>query len=296
MAENIDWRWLFWLMSILSMAIQLVALVILRETHTPTVLGRKAKKLRKDTGNTNLHTAYDTKDRKLSSVLKTNFERPFVMLATQPIMQVLSLWMTYVFGMLYLVITSFSALWTTTYHESVGIGGLNYISLGIGFTLSITLCTFTADRIYLHLKARNNGQAQPEYRLPLMIPGALLLPIGLFWYGWSAEARIHWIMPNIGAAIAGAGIIMSILCIQAATIEIYTRYAGTAISASNFLRSIAGYGFPLFAPTMYTRLGYGWGNTTLGLIAIVIGVPAPLLLWKYGPYLRGKSKYAVGGY
>jgi hypothetical protein len=58
---------------------------------------------------------------------------------------------------------------------------------------------------------------------------------------------------------------------------------------------LAGFGFPLFAPAMFKALGYGWGNSVLGLIGIALGVPAPILLWKFGPGLRAKSQFAAGG-
>ena len=74
----------------------------------------------------------------------------------------------------------------------------------------------------------------------------------------------------------------------------YTRYAASAIAAATVLRSLAGFGFPLFAPYMYDKLKYGWGNSLLGFIAIGLGVPAPFLLWVYGEKLRMKSKYAAG--
>jgi len=48
----------------------------------------------------------------------------------------------------------------------------------------------------------------------------------------------------------------------------------TALAAVSFLRSLAGFGFPLFAPTMYNKLGYGKGDSILAAIAIVIGCPA----------------------
>jgi hypothetical protein len=47
-----------------------------------------------------------------------------------------------------------------------------------------------------------------------------------------------------------------------------------ALAAVAFLRSLAGFGFPLFAPTMYNALGYGKGDTVLASVAIVIGCPA----------------------
>jgi hypothetical protein len=41
-------------------------------------------------------------------------------------------------------------------------------------------------------------------------------------------------------------------------------------------------------------LGYGWGNSLLGFLAIAIGVPAPFLFWFYGERLRARSQFAAG--
>jgi hypothetical protein len=86
----------------------------------------------------------------------------------------------------------------------------------------------------------------------------------------------------------------------------------TALAAATFLRSLAGFGFPLFAPTMYNALGYGKGNTILAAAAIALGCPAcvnsvyilcriydnsgpvlrPWLLWFYGERIRNASRFA----
>ena len=50
-------------------------------------------------------------------------------------------------------------------------------------------------------------EAPPELRLEALIPAAFAIPIGFFWYGWSADKHIHWIMPIIGLGIIGLGMI-----------------------------------------------------------------------------------------
>ena len=72
-------------------------------------------------------------------------------------------------GLIYLVLSTFPGLWTNAYHESIGIGGLNYISLGLGFFLGAQSCVLFQDKLYRHLKARNNGVGKPEFRVPLMV-------------------------------------------------------------------------------------------------------------------------------
>lgn len=99
-------------------------------------------------------------------------------------------------------------------------------------------------------------------------------------------------MPNIGAALFAAGTIASFQCTQTYIVDTYSTYAASAVASVTVLRSLAGFGFPLFARSMYNALGLGWGNSVLGFVAIAIGVPAPFILWRYGESLRAKSKFA----
>lgn len=149
-------------------------------------------------------------------------------------------------------------------------------------------------QIYKALQAYYSHPGRPEFRIPLMLPGGLLVPIGLFLYGWSAHFHTHWIVPNIGAAIFAIGLIISFQCAQVYVVDAYTRYAASATSAAAFVRTIAGFGFPLFAPSLYKALGLGWGNSVLGFASLGLGIVAPILLWFYGKWLRGKSQYCAG--
>lgn len=292
--ENTSWRWAFWATTIADGLIQFCGLFLLQETYPPVLLQRKKMALIKSTGNEKLHTEYDRPDRTIGKTLRVSLSRPFIMLFTQVIVQVLALYMAFLYGMMYLMLSTFPRLWTVEYGQSVGKGGLNYISLGVGFFLGAQVCAPLQDRIYRRLKKRANGVGRPEFRVPLMVPGACLVPIGLFWYGWSAQAHTHWIVPNIGAAIFAAGTIIGFQCTQTYVVDAYTRYAASAVGAATVLRSCAGFGFPLFAPYMFEKLGYGWGCSLLAFISIALGAPGPFLLWKYGQAMRERSTFAAG--
>ncbi|OHX00385.1 major facilitator superfamily transporter [Colletotrichum incanum] len=295
--QSTTWRWIFYSTTILTAVIQSIGFFVLQETFAPVLLTRRKKRLIKETGNTALHTDFDHPDRTIARTLGIAFTRPFRLLGTQPLVQCLALYMMYLYGLMYLVLSIFPALWTGEYGESVGISGLNYISLGLGFFLGAQTCAPLQDRIYAALKRRyvpDGGPGRPEFRVPMMIPGALLVPTGLLIYGWTAQHHTHWIGPNIGAVLFSAGVIIGFQCIQGFLVDTYTKYAASAVAAATVLRSLAGFGFPLFAPSLYQKLDYGWGNTLLALLGVAIGWPGPLLLWKFGPRLRKKSQYAAG--
>lgn len=292
--QNTTWRWAFYAVSIADAVIQLSGLFLLRESYAPKLLHAKANKLRKETGNRDWHTEYEHSNRSFANIMKRSLIRPFKLLGTQHIIQVLAIYMAYLYGLMYLVLSTFPVLWTELYHESIGIGGLNYISLALGFFLGTQICAPLNDRIYRGLKHRNDGTGKPEFRVPLMVPGSILVPSGLFLYGWSAQYHLHWVIPNIGVAIFGAGAIVGFQCIQTYIIDSYQTFAASALAAATVLRSCAGFGFPLFAPYVYGALDYGWGNSLLGFVAIGIGLPAPVLLWIFGKRLREKSPFAAG--
>lgn len=295
-AQCTSWRWVFWSTTIACGLIQAAGLVYLRETYAPVLLQRKKRRLAKETGNDALRTEFDRPDRTMKQVLGTALTRPFRMLATQLIVQILALYMMYLYGTIYLLFSTFPSLFGKQYGETPGIQGLNYISIGIGFFLGTQVCAPLQDRIYAALKRRyvpDGGPGRPEFRVPLMVPGAILVPVGLFIYAWTAEAKTHWIGPNIGALIFACGAIIGFQCVQGYLVDTYTRFAASAVGAATVLRSLAGFGFPLFAPAMYSALGYGKGGTILAVAAIVIGWPAPILLWFFGDKWRAKSKFTT---
>lgn len=233
--------------------------------------------------------------RTVGQLYRNALVRPLQLLRTQPIVQILAVFYAYLYGLMYLVLSTFSSLWRIQYHESVAISGLHYVALGSGYMLGSQICGFLADRIYRTLQKRNaNGAGRPEFRVVLMLPASIAVPAGLFWYGWAAQTRCFWLIPDLGIALFAGGAMISFQCTTAYLYEAFTLYAASATAAVYILRGFTGFGFPLFGPRMFEVLGYGWGGSLLGFVGIILGIPAPIILWMYGQRLRGMSDYAVG--
>ncbi|OCH91714.1 MFS polyamine transporter [Obba rivulosa] len=296
-AQKSTWRWCFWATSIVDAFIQGLGVLFLKETFAPVLLERKAERIRQSMDPEkgkyrDVRTPYDNADRTWQSIMKKALIRPFALFVREPIVQALGMYMAFVYGLLYLFLTSLPDIFTNVYHEEIGIAGLNYFALGIGLTGASQVNARMLDRIYSYYSKKNGGVGRPEFRLPSMIPGTIFLPIGLFLTGWTSRSSIHWIVPDIGIAFVGAGTILNFQSIQTYVIDTFTLHAASALAAVTFFRSLAGFGFPLFAPAMYNALGYGKGDSILGVVAIVVGCPAPWLLWVYGERLRQASRYA----
>ncbi|EIT80022.1 synaptic vesicle transporter SVOP [Aspergillus oryzae 100-8] len=255
--QYVSWRWCFYVISIAIVTIQIIGLILIRETYGPVLLKRKAARLRKSTQNPDLHTEHD----RTSTHLNTNLIRPFCLLTTQPITQVLSPYLAYLNGLLYLMVVTFHDVWAGIYQESVSIGSLNYLSMTVGLAIAAQFGVRFADKIYQRLRAKNNGQEKPEFRLPMLCAIAVVVPIGLFWYGWRARTSIHWIMPDIGAAIYSGATVLQLVCVQGYLIDTYQVYAASAMASVMVLRNLLGFGLPLLAPSLYGNLGFAWGNT-----------------------------------
>ncbi|KAI1647091.1 MFS general substrate transporter [Daldinia loculata] len=288
-SQSIGWRWTFWILSIYDGLLVIIAFFVFSETYEVILLNRRAAKLRNSTGRP-YYTATQAASETLRSRLSVSLTRPLRLLITQPILQVVAIFLAYNFGMLYLVLSTFATLWIERYGQSETQSGLNYIALVIGYTIAAQAGGRVMDRLWAYLKSKAGNDTAPEYRVPLMIPGAVLIPLGLLIYGWTAERHLPWIVPDVGIAILGCGIINNTQSMQAYVMDAYRQYVASASAASQFLRSIAGFAFPIFAPAMYQNLGYGWGNSVLALTFVVIGWPAPFLLWTYGAKLRAMGK------
>ena len=179
-------------------------LLFMRETYATTILEQRASRLRKETGNLELRSRMGSK---LSpkELFVQSIIRPAKMLIFSPIVLLLSTFTAIAYGYLYLLFTTFPIVFKEQYAFSNGIVGLAYIGIGIGLTTGVVIFGITSDR--LMKKKSVQGGMKPEYRLPTMMYGAPCIPIGLFWYGWSAKADTHWIVPIIGTLFVGIGVI-----------------------------------------------------------------------------------------
>lgn len=296
LSEAEGWRWNFWLLAIASGFITIIMLFVMKESYAPVLLQRKAKRLRKETGNPLLRSKLDIGLSK-SDFFKRGVVRPMRMFIFSPMVNIMAIYTALTYGYLYLQFTTMTEVFQGQYGFSTSLVGLSFLGLGVGSFIGVVIYSTTSDRYMLRKTAEADKLAQetgaektgmkPEYRLPLLPIGAISIPVGLFIYGWTAEKKIHWIVPIIGTGFVGIGNILVFFSIQTYLVDAFTIYAASALASNTIIRSIAGAVLPLAGLSLYDKLGYGWGNSLLAFIAILF-LPVSFGILKYGELLRIK--------
>ena len=182
----------------------LVAMIFMQETYAPLLLKRKAARLRKITGNVGPQAKSGENLSPLAH-LGRGLSRPLKLLVLSPLVLLLSIYVAFVFGLMFLCFSTYSEVFIEQYHFSVGVSGLTYLGQGIGMLVGLILFGALSDRILKARAAKHKGEMAPEERLPLMIYFAPIVPIGFFWYGWTAQKKVHWMAPIVGTSFIGLG-------------------------------------------------------------------------------------------
>lgn len=285
--ENAGWRWVFRVLVIFAGLLATIGTFFFEETYLPVLLKRKAARMRKESGNPNLKCLYEIADGEtVAGRFYVNLLRPLQLLLFHPMVLGLGIFMAFVYGFYYLMVVSFPSVWGEVYGFNLGITGLMYIPMGIGYGLGIPFWTFLINRDYRRRVANNGGVLKPEFRLPYLLASGILMPVALVWYGWLAQKHLHWMMPAVGTAIYSFGLIAVFQTIQNYLIDMSPMFAALSVGAASMFRLAFGFGFPLFGHALYERLNYGWGNTLCAFLAFGLGVPFPVFVMLKGEGLR----------
>lgn len=306
----LGWRWTEYLVSIMGLAAFILDLFFLEETYPPVILVGKAADLRRRTKNWGIHAKQEEIEVDFSELVQKNFSRPLRLLITEPIILLLSIYMSFIYGLLYLFLTAYPIVFMGIHGFNPGQAGLTFFGMICGQLLA-GASVIAQQPWYTRKLAANNGIPVPEWRLPNMMAGGIAFAIGVFWFGWcvhgavkqAAQTRvlttartgyradIHWAVPAASGIFTGFGLMSIFLQALNYLVDSYLMFAASAIAANTFLRSLAGAGFPLFARQMFNGMGIQWAATLLGCVAAVLA-PIPFIFYFYGDRIRAKSAYA----
>lgn len=290
-SETIGWRWVHWITFIPATLVVILMILVNPETNHQVLIRHKTERLRKELGRPELRSCYVSPDPDAvltrRRILANGLIRPLKMLCTSAIIFSVSLYIAFAYGCLYLLFNTIPIVFQGIYGWSIGITGLVYLALLVGYVVSLAIFSRLSDRTVVRMTEANGGVYEPEFRLPDCVYFALILPVSFFWYGWAADKGVHWAVPVVGVIPFGLAIVGIWMPTQAYIIDAYPSYAASGLAAFAVLRCTVAAFLPLAGPRMYDALGVGWGTSLLGFIAVAM-IPIPLLIYRYGKFLREK--------
>lgn len=203
----LGWRWTEYLTGIMGASALVLDFLFLQETYPPVVLIEKAAELRRRTRNWGIHAKQEEIEIDFQELIQKNFSRPVKILVTEPIVLLLSLYMAFIYGLLYLFMTAYPIVFQQIHGFNKGIGGLPYFGIIVGEVVA-GFCIILQQPWYNRKLNANNGIPIPEWRLPPVIVGGIAFAGGLFWFGWSGyKPSIHWIVPTLSGLLTGFGLL-----------------------------------------------------------------------------------------
>lgn len=285
-----DWRWAFYVHLWLA-ALTVPFLVTIPETHPPTVLMNKARRLRRLNPDKYGHvqSPAEAQGRNLADIYKVALLRPWQILLDL-ISFLVAIYMSVVYMLLYMLFTIYPIVFQQKRGWNAGVGELPLIGTVVGACIGgcIVLWGSHRDRI----RIQNGHTLKPEDRLGLAMMAGIMFPVAMFWFAWTANFNsIHWIVPTLAGMFLSTSILLIFVGYLNYLTDSYLMYTASAMAANTICRSACGAAAPLFTEQMFTSLGIGGGGSLIAGVATLLA-PIPFVFYKYGERIRVKSRFA----
>jgi MFS family permease len=272
--SHTTWRWIFYSHAIVSAVFVVIIFFFFKETRGSVLLSRKAQKLNKyyealeAAGHHGVFLLSEgSEDEKcirrirwkvksdeerasLLTMIQISVYRPFRMsihpfsgsqliaadmLVTEPVVFFFSLWVSFSWAVLYLQFSSVPLIFRTNHNFTTEQTGAVFTSMCVGVIL-ISIISIYQERVAAHFGFKS---AAAEGRLYFVCVESVLLPIGLFWFGWTSFPSVPWIVPAMAVGCSTMGIFSIYLATFNYLADTYHRYASSAIAAQSFCKFLS---------------------------------------------------------
>ncbi|KAF2476396.1 major facilitator superfamily transporter [Lindgomyces ingoldianus] len=290
-AEN--WRWSQWEIIWMAGPVFLLFFFFLPETQPSTILLHRAARLRKVSGNEKIRsqTEIDRRGISLGSIVIEAIVKPIEITIKDPAVFFVNVYTALTYGIYYSFFEVFPLVYPVMYGFNVGETGIVFVCIIVGCFIAMAIY-FSYLHFYVIPSILKSGLGPQEFWLRPSLLASIGPTVGLFIFGWTARASIHWIVSVIGITIYATSVYIIMQCIFTYVPMSYPQYAASLFAGNDFCRSLFAFGAVLFSRPMYINLGVGKGISLLGGLS-VMGIIGMWLLYFYGSRLRARSKFAV---
>ncbi|KXT10056.1 hypothetical protein AC579_9671 [Pseudocercospora musae] len=184
----LGWRWIFNVTAIFTLVIAVLTYPILMETYSPVLLARRAGRLRHMTRNWALRANSEEQETTMRDTLDRFLSRPAKMLVLEPILLLMSTYISVVFGLMYVFFLAYPTSFARERNWDATTAGLPLLSILFGTIPGGALIIFTVNT---KLSPDPKAGRPQENRLLLMMVGAICLPGGMFWFAGTSSPTMN---------------------------------------------------------------------------------------------------------
>ncbi|KAF2108420.1 major facilitator superfamily domain-containing protein [Lophiotrema nucula] len=269
----IGWRWMFWIAGMLA-GVCVALMWVLKETHGPTLLRNAERKIAMNTEKKRksaLSKALSSwRDQSISLNLRRAISNSITISSYAPSFAILfsSLVSN---GLGNIILSSLATVFQTAYAFSPAKAGLSYLGLAAGEAFGLAVSPPVARFLIKKLQPQvSNAEIYPQHTLPAMAIGGCVASLGLVLYGWTCKARLHWIIPILSLGLFNMGYMGFKWTTQMYLINAVPGFTGSGLGAHTVFHSVGGAFIPMPTFAMYSRIGYGWGNSVVALLHLIL--------------------------
>jgi DHA1 family multidrug resistance protein-like MFS transporter len=247
---NLNWRWTEWITLIISAFAFVIAFFLLPETYVPILLNWKAEHLRRVTGNKN-YVAKHAETASFFRRMKQVLPMPIKFFSSEPVILVSGGYLILLYVLLFTFLPGFDYIFKDTYNLSTGLTGSCFGAIAAGSTVFTILTPISYCFARRKTDHKRGAPIVPEFRLWPAIFTAPLLPICLFWLGWTNFSSIS-IWSGLGACFLFGTILTAMyVSIYEYIIDSYAEHAAVALTSITMVRYLISGGMVLAARPMY---------------------------------------------
>ncbi|KAL1800919.1 hypothetical protein ACET3X_001261 [Alternaria dauci] len=286
----VSWSWAFWIGAIFAGATWPL-FYFFDETYGPTILKRRAQRLRKETGDERIAAPLELEKTDLNHIFTVILTRPLRMICFEPLVLFTCLYLSYAYAIFYIFLQSYPIIFQGIYHFNAGETGIAFLPIGVGAVISAGI--YLSWDWYLARSQRLNrpwSQDEEMRRLPLACIAGPFFVISAFWLGWTSREGIHWIVPTLAGILFGMGYLCLFMALLNYLVDAYEIFAASAMAAASLSRSSFGAVLPFAAKPMYRAMGVAWATSLLGFFSLALCV-VPFVFVKWGGTMRDRSKF-----
>ncbi|KAF1982190.1 MFS transporter [Aulographum hederae CBS 113979] len=292
----VSWRWTEWITLIIAGLVLTLVVLFQPETYAPLLLSWKAQHLRKVTGDDRFKAELEIMNDSLAKKLIRNLSRPFLLVRTELIILLMTLYLTVVYIVLFTFFDGYTYIFSEVYGTSQGLTNVLFVAMFVGILSALVLVPFiysrTKKQFQKNLEAGKPG-IPPEERLWFVMLGcAPAMPISLFWMAWTDYSSISIWSPLLASVLFGYGVIGIFISAYMYIIDSYQIYAASALTFLAFVRYLVAGGMTVVGIPFYRNVGTHWTLTIMACIGLLL-MPVPYALYIWGPKVRKFSKFAV---